>query len=627
MNMQSMAAMILFCFFWSTSALSYEVIGEVVNLRGQVTQLRPGDKLARKVSLNEELLEDTSVLTGPKSMVIIQMRNRNTVTLGPKSKMVLIEAENDEGPGVISLLNGRLRSEVQKARKRDKKNHKQLISTRSAAMGVRGTDFIVAHNGENNVTSLVTLKGEVEMAKIDESHIREVEESFQARRLERIEGFNTEEALEVREVKSARLKSRGRLKVALASKKVSKVGSGHHSGTVAEFNNVSTPVRIAPEQFVALYKNRDFVESSPDKKISGSEDFVLPKELKYAQSEVSPLGLRDSEKKVYAPKAGGLVDLESALYVPPSKEAAFHENYNLFVSREIGGIDPESGGYLPPDGLSLDPVKGFVVNDDYASALAGEQRELLAKNSSQLNQQLANQLVVGDQDEMQEAPGQGLLSSRELMTKNILKASLQAYDQSVVYASPNSQYDFKSSGISRVDLSLAHSSGRNWQLITGLTYKDVAYDIPNLSQDNSGLFGLGLGARYYLSSRVNLVSHLGLEQDHYIEVVDGEEKLSSVNSTRLSLGFEWEAIRSSNWSLNVDAHLQRFFSKKTRELETQGAFGMELNVYASYWLNRDSALEFGPRFYQIDQDQSNSGVVSSFERDESGLVLSYKRVF
>lgn len=625
MNMLRMSALILFGLIFCSKALSYDVIGEVVNLRGEVTQLRPGDKLARKLSLNEQLLEDTSVLTGAKSMVVIKMRDRSSLTLGPESKMVLVEAEKGEDPGVVSLLNGRLRSEVQKKRK--KKNHKQLISTRSAAMGVRGTDFIVSHNGKNNVTSLVTLQGEVEMAKIDESYIREVEKSVQEKRLERIQGLNkADERLEIREVKKARLKSRGRLKVALRSKQASKVGAGHHSGTVAEFNNVSSPVRIAPEQFVALYKNREFIEKSKQNETQSSEDFVLPKGLRYAPSKVSPLGLTDSDKKIYAPKAGGFVDLETGLYIPPDKNAAYHEDYDLFVSSEIGSIDSASGNYIPPAGLALDPIRGFVVNDNYASALNTGQRKLLAQNSEKLNHQLSSRLVVGDQESSKASSGQGLLSSRELMTKNILKASLQTYSQSMAYTSNNSDHDFKSSGISRVDLSLAHSSTRSWQLITGFSYKDVSYDIP-LAQDNSGLFGLQLGARYHISSRLNFVSAFALEQDHYIELVENEQTLSSVNSTRLSFGVEWEAIRSSRWRLNMDAYLTRLFSKSTRELETQAAFGVEFKLYASYWLNRHNAFEFGPRFYLIDQDQKNAGVGSSLERDESGVVLSYKRVF
>jgi hypothetical protein len=626
MDLQRTAAVICLLLIYSTHSFGREKIGVVLKLRGEVTQLRPGEKLARKVSLDEELLEDTSVVTGSKSMVIIRMTDMSTLTLGPESKMVLVESGDEEGPGVISLLNGRLRSQVQESNNNSKKDHKQLLSTRSAAMGVRGTDYIVAHNGVNNVTSLITLKGEVEMAKIDEAYIRQVEKSFQATREARVETFNHERNVEVRELQKARLKARGRLKVALYSKEVSKVGAGHYSGTIDGFNNVSSPVRIAPEQFLALYKNRDFSENLSETNLISSKNFVLPKELKYASSDVPPLGLMDKKNKIYAPKSGGLVDLDTSLYVPPSKDAAFHEGYNLFVSNQVGSINAETGYYLPPRGLHLHPVDGFVVDDNYASALVKSERENLGKQSKNLNQELVSQFVVGDEDKKTEVHSPGTYSSRELITKNILEISLQSYEQSVSYNSQGPGSYFQSD-VPQIDLSMSHSSGRNWQLITGLSFKDVSYNAADVSQDRSALFGLQLGARYYLNSRINLVSDIRLEQDHFVENIEGIDTLSPVNSARLSLAFEWQAIRSSKWGLNLDGRAVRLMSKETRNIETQGAFGVEIKLYAHYWFSRHDLFEFGPRFYKVDQDQIDSGSTTSLERDENGLVFSYKRVF
>jgi hypothetical protein len=68
-------------------------------------------------------------------------------------------------------------------------------------------------------------------------------------------------------------------------------------------------------------------------------------------------------------------------------------------------------------------------------------------------------------------------------------------------------------------------------------------------------------------------------------------------------------------------------SKETRNIETQGAFGVEIKLYAHYWFSRHDLFEFGPRFYKVDQDQIDSGSTTSLERDENGLVFSYKRVF
>ena len=46
---------------------------------------------------------------------------------------------------------------------------------------------------------------------------------------------------------------------------------------------------------------------------------------------------------------GGLVDLDTGLYIPPAKPG-----------KVIGKID-NNGKYIPPKGLKLDPHKGFVA--------------------------------------------------------------------------------------------------------------------------------------------------------------------------------------------------------------------------------------------------------------------------
>ena len=82
--------------------------------------------------------------------------------------MVINKYPKDE-PGLISLVNGKIRSQVSKdvlARAKDGGDDTKLyIRTKSAAMGIRGTDLQVVFNPENNMTSLVTFEGEVVMAQ------------------------------------------------------------------------------------------------------------------------------------------------------------------------------------------------------------------------------------------------------------------------------------------------------------------------------------------------------------------------------------------------------------------------------------------------------------------------------
>ena len=141
-------------------------IAEVVKIRGDVTMLAPRARLAHKVEIGDKFLEDTSILTGSKSFIKIKFIDNTEINLGPDSKIVIAEMKKDS-VGIISLLKGRLRTEVQKDTNKPEVN-KFFIRTRTAALGVRGTDFQTIYNPDIKMTSLLTYRGELAMAKFDE---------------------------------------------------------------------------------------------------------------------------------------------------------------------------------------------------------------------------------------------------------------------------------------------------------------------------------------------------------------------------------------------------------------------------------------------------------------------------
>ena len=51
-------------------------IAEVVRIRGEATQLSPGAHLARAVAIGDKFVEDTSIVTGPKSFLKIKFAPR-----------------------------------------------------------------------------------------------------------------------------------------------------------------------------------------------------------------------------------------------------------------------------------------------------------------------------------------------------------------------------------------------------------------------------------------------------------------------------------------------------------------------------------------------------------------------
>ena len=325
---------ILVAFLFSSSVMAASsFIAEVIKIRGEVSQLPPLAKVAKKVQLGDKLVEDTSILTNAKSFVQIKFIDNSELNLGPESKIVLTQMKKDE-PGVISLLKGRIRTEVEKDAK--KSANKFFIKTRTAAMGVRGTDFQTIYNPENKTTSLLTFKGEVAMAKIDET------------------------------IGSDTLRGDvGDLNLKLASKEAVLVPPGQSSFTSDAIKKSSLPVKIAPTQLKALYKNPEFYTKNDD--LPKDLNAFKKDELIIADQKAPAEGLFNKATGDFAPKSGGFIDLESGIYVAPDALAVLDKKSNVYVSNLIGNVDNKTGEYLPPEGLALDAKKGFIVDANQGS--------------------------------------------------------------------------------------------------------------------------------------------------------------------------------------------------------------------------------------------------------------------
>ncbi len=130
---------------------------KVIMLRGEVfanktSSLKKGDWIK----------EGTLLTSGEKSFVKLFFRDQSQITLGPSSEMK-VDSFPEKESGIISLVKGQMRSKVSKnyRDKADKKKSKLFVKTRSAAMGVRGTDFAVEYSPRDDRTQLEVLSGEV----------------------------------------------------------------------------------------------------------------------------------------------------------------------------------------------------------------------------------------------------------------------------------------------------------------------------------------------------------------------------------------------------------------------------------------------------------------------------------
>ncbi|OFZ83410.1 MAG: hypothetical protein A2583_08555 [Bdellovibrionales bacterium RIFOXYD1_FULL_53_11] len=333
---------------------AYKTVG------GQSVYLKEGDAVDQGMQLT----------TMPASALKIMLQDKSQLSIGPDSSMRL-DGTLASIPA-ISLVKGQLRAKIEAS---NRQKIKFILRTKSATMGVRGTEFQTVFNQQNNITAVVTMEGSVAMVK------------------------NTNET-------AAALRSNEAAAQILASDKAVAIPEGRISSAMPALPEPSIPTKISPVQLETLKQTDIMAQSgsasgetraqqkteskffSPVPPGVNAKNFIgagegLEKTLatKIGADAVEnaaekadttqrsagnrpappPEGFYDKESKAFAPPAGGFLDIKTGLYVPPPPGSAFDPNTGVFIPPPaFGKIDPATGGYLPPPGFQIDPTRGFV---------------------------------------------------------------------------------------------------------------------------------------------------------------------------------------------------------------------------------------------------------------------------
>ncbi len=383
---------------WSLMAKAPSEVAKAIILKGNVSEVFMNDlgkKESRTLKRGDNIHEGAQITCDKSGFVKLLFFDKSQMMVSPGSS-IEIKSFTKKKAGMISLLKGRIRSKVTKDRmKIDQEDTSKLfIKTKTAAMGVRGTDFQVIYNPNNDVTSLLTFEGAVAMAKIDST-------------------------MDSNRLGQAALESR------LNSDQAVMVRRGQYSGSMPGVNRVSLPVKISPAQLEVLRgknevsskkespkkKSKQVVRSTvppglnPKKvatkkdaiiqKMAGDKLGVTSKDLnsdklkdKYFEnikSEVPPEGIVNSKTGEHAPAAGGFIDTKTGLYVPPGKGDAFDPEAGVYVpGPEVGTIDSQTGDYVAPEGTQLADNGSLIkVNSSEGRGPASVGSSTVIKNVNQ----------------------------------------------------------------------------------------------------------------------------------------------------------------------------------------------------------------------------------------------------
>ncbi len=150
-----------------------KIIGKANQIKGTVKVVRDGVRAS--LQEGDPIYVGDMVETDPKSFVKLGFEDQTMMTVGPNSA-AKVEAFANKSPGVISLLKGFIRAEVEKQASKDGAAAKLIIKTSNGGMGVRGTEFEVSYGEKDGkATSTVDVtEGVVELIDYLRGDIRKI---------------------------------------------------------------------------------------------------------------------------------------------------------------------------------------------------------------------------------------------------------------------------------------------------------------------------------------------------------------------------------------------------------------------------------------------------------------------
>lgn len=601
-------------------------VATVSKVRGDVTQLEPGAKLARAVRVGDKLREDSSLLTGNKSFVRIKFKDNSTMNVGPRSKVSVLETKKD-GTSFIHLLKGTIRSKVNKASSNTK--HKYYLKTRSAAMAVRGTEFQAVYNPENNISSLLAYEGEVAMAKVEEDPAAELKRLKKIRRKQlKNQKVETSASGDVDIVESKpKYDLEGRMDQALTNNEAVLVKRGQYSGTVNTIKRASLPVKISPVQLNALYRNSEMKEKLTRSEVK-EENLDIGKknlQIKGADQEAPAEGIFDEKLGKFAPRSGGVLDLNTGLYVAPESDSVFDSKLKVYVPKSSSGtIDQETGQYVTPRGLRLDAVKGFVASTK-------SENKILLANASSLNAATKAKLWAGDDINDVVNAGFSNWSETEKISKDIIEIEVYSYNET--FNSTNETggtgREIETDTARSLTIKWSHNSESKWQPLTSIGFKTTDYggSRGSLGQPTRDGVNLGIGIRYNLSERWNFLSELNLEQELYLDGTSGNLFLKRVTIPKLKLGIEGHLIKSGSFSLDALLFAILALPKESGSHKVGAGLGYGLDLLPRWWVNKRWTVYTGLSLQNQKQSVSTTGLKADNSITKVGLKLGIGHLF
>jgi len=342
-------------------AFGEDGVAKAILLKGSVSAVFKGKTV--QVKQGDWLQEGAQVKTEPKSFAKFLFVDKSSMNLGPNSEMKIDTFPKNDA-GIVTLIKGQLRSKVTKnyMEMDNKDKSKLFIKTKSAAMGVRGTDFQVNYNPENNATALVTFEGRVAMAQLD--RMDDIRKNVSQGSLERlvsspeavmvtkgqfsgVSGSTSQATVPVK-INPVQLETMQKQEVPMTKEDAKDMGLSKDQASNKTFRNVVPPGLTGK----AVSTDAKDVANKVANAAGISQKNLAPLQNGKAQLSNSPPpeGSVNLATGKIAPTAGGFIDIGTAQYIPPPPGSAFDANTQTYIPpTSIGSVDPTTGDFTNPN--------------------------------------------------------------------------------------------------------------------------------------------------------------------------------------------------------------------------------------------------------------------------------------
>jgi hypothetical protein len=596
--------------------LNSEASSEITRVTGQVQVIYGNDPTPRRVT-EKHIPSSGQIFQTPQGgLLTLSLHDGTLITMAGQTIITLMDILPESKP-IILLHEGRLRI----TRPSESVIDFFLVTPQSVMKTQRG-DFHAVFAKPTQHTSIVVYHDEVLLTpKLNRLSVLKKALEDYANYISTPEVKRTRDG-EVEITTQATEESTRQVNILLAQlhrPETVTVGVGHFSSYYFDTPYPVTPQRISPAQFNLLITNRDFSRNDNEADFLDRQSLGVAPSVPYAKSPARPEGEVNRRLRMIAPKAGGLIDLRTGHYIEPGEDAEFYQPALVYLPNiQDGQLGRTTGVYYPTEELELQ-AEGFT-----------------GLGSSRLNSKLAINLYKYAGDRYSRL--RGSLSQREALTKNLLSFRLSPHVQTLTVQSNQSTQEYKTSLSERYDISLAHLSGTRWQMENNLRLKRLNFSkttpslaVGTLDSSKKWLYGFDMGVRFYLRSRLSIVTTLGIEQNHFVETLPAESSFSSrltpINSAKWVGAFEWKIAKTGSLDLDSVWALFYHFNKKTRSLKTEASFGLRTDLKLSYWVNTKWRVEFGGWFETISQDAFQNAVISSVKRESLGSIIGLTYIY